>query len=229
MIPVVLAPGLLCDGRLWSRVRARVAAPVVEIDFAGDGELGAMAARVLREAPARFVLAGFSMGGMAAIMAAAAAPERVAGLALIDTHAEPETAARKARRARQIDSALRGSFRRLVLEELKPAYFAADAERTLERKLVADMALDLGPAQFRRHVLALMSRPDPEPFLSRLTMPACVIVGDDDRLAPPSAARALAARLARGRLVVAPACGHMAPLEAPEVVAREINALSEAA
>lgn len=225
MTPVVLAPGLLCDARLWSSVVPLLDAEVTTVDFADDDTIEAMADRILAEAPDRFVLAGFSMGGMAAMTAAARSTGRIAGLVLIDTHAEPETADRSAGRARQIATTEAGGFARLVRDELKPRYFADPSERRRERRLVSDMALDAGALQFRRHVAALIARPDPTPLLRALTMPVTVMTGDADGLAPPSAARHLADRLANGRLILIPDCGHMAPLEAPGLVATEINHL----
>lgn len=225
MIPVVLAPGLLCDDRLWSKVQPLLTGEIVTVDFANDGSLEAMADRILAEGPERFVLAGFSMGGMAAMTAAARSPEQVAGLVLIDTHAEPETSDRSARRARQIETAEAGGFARLVREELKPNYFADPEGRPDERQLVLDMALDAGALQFRRHVQALIGRPDPATALKSLTMPVTVVTGEEDAIAPASAARHLVERLKNGRLVLIPDCGHMAPLEAPVVVAAEIDRL----
>lgn len=225
MIPVVLAPGLLCDDRLWSKVQPLLTGEIVTVDFASDGSLEAMADRILAEGPERFVLVGFSMGGMAAMTAAARSPEQVAGLVLIDTHAEPETPDRSARRARQIETAEAGGFARLVREELKPNYFADPQERRDERRLVLDMALDAGALQFRRHVQALIGRPDPATALKSLTMPVTVVTGEEDAIAPASAARHLVDRLKNGRLVLIPDCGHMAPLEAPVVVAAEIDRL----
>lgn len=225
MIPVVLAPGLLCDDRLWSAVTPLLAGPVVTVDFAEDDTIEAMADRILAEGPERFVLAGFSMGGMAAMAAAARAAGRIAGLILIDTHAEPETPDRSERRARQIATADAGGFARLVREELKPVYFAEPEVHEAERRLVSEMALEAGAPQFRRHVQALMMRPDPGPLLPALTMPVTVVTGEADGLAPPEAARRLAAGVPEGRFVLIPDCGHMAPLEAPAAVAAEINAL----
>ena len=225
MIPVVLAPGLLCDGRLWSAMRPDLLGDIISVDFADDDSIQAMAVRILSEAPLRFVLAGFSMGGMAAMTAAASSPERIAGLVLIDTHAEPETPDRSERRARQIATADAGGFSRLVREELKPHYFAAPDDHEGARKLVSVMALEAGALQFRRHVQALMTRPDPATLLEALIMPVTVLTGEADRLAPPSAARHLVDRLPDARLVLIPDCGHMAPLEAPAVVAAEINRL----
>jgi pimeloyl-ACP methyl ester carboxylesterase len=229
MLSVVLAPGLLCDGRLWSGVRGHLQRPVVELDFSRHDRLESMAANILESAPERFVLAGFSMGGMAAVLAAAEAPERVAALVLIDTHAEPETPSRKAVRARQLESVADGRFQSLVMEQLKPAYFSPAAERRSERALVAAMALELGPRVFRRHVLALMSRPDPSPLLARLTMPTVVMTGRDDALVPPTFADNLARAAPNARLVVLEDCGHMAPLEQPARVAAEIEAVTRAA
>lgn len=225
MIPVVLAPGLLCDDRLWSAVTPLLAGTIVTVDFGEDDTIKAMAERILAEGPERFVLAGFSMGGMAAMVAAARAPGRIAGLILIDTHAEPETPDRSERRLRQIATADAGGFVRLVREELKPLYFAEPQAHEAERRLVFDMALEAGSLQFRRHVQALMLRPDPTPLLPALTMPVTVVTGEADGLAPPEATRRLAAAVPHGRLVLIPDCGHMAPLEAPAAVAAEINAL----
>lgn len=225
MIPIVLAPGLLCDDRLWSAVGPLLARSPMTVDFGGDDTIEAMADRILAEGPERFVLAGFSMGGMAAVVAASRAPSRIAGLALIDTHAEPETADRAERRARQISIADAGGFARLVREELKPVYFAEPEAHEVGRRLVWEMALDAGVAQFRRHVRALMERPDPETLLGALTMPVTVITGEADRVAPADAARRLAEAVPQARLVLIPDCGHMAPLEAPAAVAVEINAL----
>lgn len=223
MIPVVLAPGLLCDDRLWSAVRPMLKGEVITVDFTEDETIHAMADRILMEGPEWFVLAGFSMGGMASMTAAARAPDRIAGLVLIDTHAEPETPDRSKRRARQIATADAGGFERLVREELKPNYFADAHGRGGERRLVSDMARDAGASQFRRHVEALMARPDPGAMLGTLSMPVTVVTGEADTLAPPLAARHLVERLADARLVLVPDCGHMAPLEAPAVVADEIN------
>lgn len=225
MTPVVLAPGLLCDDRLWSAVLPLLAGEVMTVDFSDDASIDAMADRILAEAPDRFVLAGFSMGGMAAMTAAARSPERIAALILIDTHAEPETADRSARRARQIATVDEGGFARLVRDELKPNYFADGSELQDERQLVSDMARDAGALQFRRHVQALIARSDPASMLETLSMPVTVMTGDSDQLAPPSAARHLYDRLPDGRLILIPNCGHMAPLEAPAVVAAEIDRL----
>ena len=63
-IPLVLLPGLLCDAALWApqvEALADIAEPSVA-DLTRDESLAGMARRVLAAAPARFALAGLSMG-----------------------------------------------------------------------------------------------------------------------------------------------------------------------
>ncbi len=61
--PLVLVPGLLCDGRLWSHqveYLSGVVDPVVA-DVPTGGSVGGMARDVLCWAPETFALAGLSM------------------------------------------------------------------------------------------------------------------------------------------------------------------------
>ena len=70
-----------------------------------DDNMGAIARRILAEAPPRFALAGHSMGGYIAFEIMRQAPERVAKLALINTQARPDTPEATARRRGQIGRA----------------------------------------------------------------------------------------------------------------------------
>ena len=86
-LPVAWIPGHLCDAWLYvpQLMAFSGARPTVFADTHQDDSLGAMAERLLGEAPGRFVLAGLSMGGMVAMEVRARAPERVAGAVLMDT------------------------------------------------------------------------------------------------------------------------------------------------
>ena len=53
-------------------------------------------------------------------------------------------------------------------------------------------------------------------------MPVLVLVVDEDRLTPPADAEAMAGALTTARLTRIPDAGHLAPLERPETVAREL-------
>ena len=72
--------------------------PVTVANHIRDDNMGAIARRILAEAPPRFALAGHSMGGYIAFEIMRQAPDRVAKLALINTQARPDTPEATARR-----------------------------------------------------------------------------------------------------------------------------------
>ena len=78
---LLLLPGLLCDERLWRDVQSQLQASVLVADFTQDDSIAGMARRALEAAPARFALAGLSMGGYVALEIMRQAPERVTHLA----------------------------------------------------------------------------------------------------------------------------------------------------
>ena len=86
---VLLLPGLLCDERLWAAQTAALAdsARSRTSDLTAHESIAAMADAVLSQAPGRFAMAGFSMGGCVALEVAARAPDRVGRLALLSTSA----------------------------------------------------------------------------------------------------------------------------------------------
>jgi pimeloyl-ACP methyl ester carboxylesterase len=67
------------------------------------------------------------------------------------------------------------------------------------------------------------------PALARLTVPALVMTGAQDRLTPPSHARRMAGELPRlHRLIELPETGHMGPLERPAEIAEALRELAGA-
>ena len=80
---IVLLPGLLCDHRLWAAQLPALEArgDVLVGDLTRAGSVGALAEQMLAAAPARFALAGLSMGGYGALRLAFTYPERYAGAA----------------------------------------------------------------------------------------------------------------------------------------------------
>ena len=93
MTPILLIPGLNSNARFFRDATEALWAfgPVTIAETLEGDTVDEMAAAVLRDAPPRFALAGYSMGGYIAFAILRQAPERVTRLALIDTSARPDS------------------------------------------------------------------------------------------------------------------------------------------
>jgi pimeloyl-ACP methyl ester carboxylesterase len=219
-LPLVLVPGLLCSARLYA---PQVAAlwphgPVVVADHRRDAEIGAVAARILQNAPPRFALAGLSMGGYIAFAMLRLAPERIARLALLDTSARPDLPEQTAGREKFIAMAQAGQLGDVV-ETLIPRFLHKNrhGDEALKR-IVRDMAADTGPEAFVRETRAIMSRPDSRSLLASIRCPTLVLVGEGDELTPPDLAREIAGGISGAKLAIVADCGHLSTIEKPKAV-----------
>ncbi len=220
-IPVIFAPGLMCDGRLFA---AQVAAlqedrRVAVADLSRDRTIAAMARRLLANAPERFALAGLSMGGIVSFEVWRQAPFRVAGLALMNTTAFPDSPARRRTRLSHMARVEEGQLRAVVMEELKPNYLgpaSRDDEAVLE--LIYRMAEDLGPDVFGRQSEALMGRIDSAPTLRTIRCPTVVVAGDQDAICPPDLHEIICDGVDEATLHILGNCGHLSTLEAGDAV-----------
>ncbi|WCT74409.1 alpha/beta fold hydrolase [Sphingomonas naphthae] len=220
LLPTVFLPGLLCDGALWRHQIDALAdhvAPFVA-DLTLDDSIAAMARRVLASAPPRFALVALSMGGYVALEIMRQAPGRVTRLALIDTSARPDTAARAATRRQGLASLARGRFvgiTRALLETLvHPDRTTGPVADTLRA-----MAARVGKRAYVRQQTAILNRIDSRPHLRAIRVPTLVAVGDGDRVTPPADAEEMAASIPNARLHIFRDCGHMPAVELPEETA----------
>jgi pimeloyl-ACP methyl ester carboxylesterase len=69
---------------------------------------------------------------------------------------------------------------------------------------------------------ALRDRPDSTPMLGGIGVPALVVAGQDDKIAPADGLRAMAQAIPGAQFAVIPAAGHLAPLEQPLATSRAL-------
>lgn len=223
-LPLVLVPGLTCTARLYGPQIAALwlFGQVALANHRRDGEIGAVAKRILRDAPPRFALAGLSYGGYIAFEIVRQAPERVVKLALLDTSARADTPEQTAGRNTQIAMARSGRFGEIPDLSI-PRYLNAKHQRDQRlTTIITQMIVETGPEAFVRQQRAIMTRPDCRPQLASIHCPTLVLVGDGDELTPPVLSEEIAAGIARARLVRVPDCGHLSTLERPEAVSRAL-------
>lgn len=222
----------IADRTMWSEYLGPLAEAghrAVAVDLSGFGEaavaageqapwmdvLATMDALELHDA----ILVGNSFGGAVALRAAVVAPERIAALVLISAPGpgiEP-TPELEAAWAMEEGALERGDLDAAVAAVVEtwtqpdaPAELR-DRVATMQRRAYEQQA-DAGPAS---------EAPDPveeDPkSITRLVMPALVVVGDRDKPEFQQGAGLLAERLPNARLEIIEGAGHLAPLETPDV------------
>jgi pimeloyl-ACP methyl ester carboxylesterase len=216
-MPILLVPGLASSFRIYAPVIPALwrFGPVTVANHIRDDNMGAIARRILAEAPARFALAGHSMGGYIAFEIMRQAPERVAKLALINTQARPDTPEISARRREMIARA-RDSEPQGILDEMFPllVHPSRAGDVTL-RKIVQDMGDDIGAEGFINNQTAIIARADSRPTMAAIKCPTLVLTSDQDQLIPNSLSKEMAEGIPGARLIVTLDCGHCPQLEQP--------------
>jgi pimeloyl-ACP methyl ester carboxylesterase len=220
-MPILLVPGLVSSPRIFAPVVPALwrFGPVTVANHKRDDSIGAIARRILAEAPPRFALAGHSMGGYIAFEIMRQAPQRVAKLALINTQARPDTPEATARRRGQMARAQSGGYR-AVLDELFPGFVhPSRSEDSGLRQLVHDMGEDVGADAFVRQQTAVMGRADSRPTLTVIGCPTLVLTGDEDNTIPNALSVEMADRIPGAKLTILPQCGHLPQVEQPQATA----------
>jgi pimeloyl-ACP methyl ester carboxylesterase len=222
---LVLIPGLACTARLFEPQIAALSAgrTIVVADHTQDDSIAAIAARLLREAPGRFDLAGLSMGGYIAMEVMRQAPERVERLALLDTSARPDTTEASQDRKRLIALAEAGRFEE-IHSALWPRLVHPDhRDDQALQDIMFGMMRATGVEAYIRQQRAIMARADSRPLLPGTEIPTLVLVGESDAITPPEIARETAEMIEWASLVVVPEAGHMSTLEQPERVTQALQ------
>jgi len=172
---------------------------------------------------------GYSMGGRVALSLAAAAPQRVASLALVGASPGLASEAERAQR-RAADAALADELRADGLEAFVERWTAqplfASQKRLPEavRERARAERLRNRPEALARSLrgMGTGSMPPLHDALPSLDVPVTVVVGDEDARFR-ALAESMAAALPRARVARIPEAGHAAHLERPDATAAEIR------
>lgn len=221
-IHVIFLPGLLNDASLF-RDQLAALSPVAQTEVADltrSDSIAELAASVIRQAPMdRFVLVGLSMGGYVALEIMRQAPDRVCGLALLDTSARPEKP--EAATARKALMKLAETDMEAVGEQMLPRLSHPDRMNLpAVRGVFHSMLTGLGKDVFLRQQTAIMGRADSRPGLAFITCPTLVIVGREDLLTPPEMAEEIVTHVRHAEFHIIDNCGHLSTLDQPDEVAR---------
>ena len=164
----------------------------------------------------RYVLAGLSMGGYIALAYMRKYADGVIGLVLADTRAEADAPEGIEKRSNQQNQVAADGTSGLI-DGLTGALLSEDT-RTNKSDVVkrVQAAMDNPAAGFIGALEAMKNRLDSTDSLAKIGVPTLVIVGENDAITPPDAARKLHEHIGGSRLVVIPDAGHISNMESPE-------------
>jgi pimeloyl-ACP methyl ester carboxylesterase len=103
---------------------------------------------------------------------------------------------------------------RLFVDAVHPS-LAHDAAL---KQIILDMGDQVGPDAFIRQLEAIMTRDDARPVLASIKCPTLVLTSDSDNAVPNQASFAMAEAIPGAKLVIIPECGHLPPLEQPDML-----------
>lgn len=217
---LLLLSGLLCDETIWADIPERLGdvADVRVVSFRGFSSIAAMAQHVLTETCDEFTAAGHSMGGRVALEVLRAAPQRVRGLALLNTGVHAVRDGELQSRSRLLRLAYEQGMAALAAEWLPPLMAGSARMTELMPRLMA-MVERSTPESYAGQINALLNRPEALPVLPTIAVPTLLLSGSEDAWSPISQHETMRRRIPHATLFEVHGAGHMAPIERPDAVA----------
>jgi pimeloyl-ACP methyl ester carboxylesterase len=186
----------------------------------GCTEMAEYAARLLASLPERFILMGFSLGGLVALELIAQRPDRVAGLALVCAGVGAETGqGAAARRGDEAQAAAKGMATHAG-EDLWPRF---NAQGSHKRADYVAMAESLGVDLYRRQNDLAISRRDSSQRIAQIAVPVLLVTGAQDTLCPTARHDAILCEIPLATQAVVDGAGHLIAFDQPEVLAGILN------
>ncbi|MFE9722804.1 alpha/beta fold hydrolase [Streptomyces sp. NPDC005794] len=222
-LPLVMAPGMLCDADLWSEVVFPEGHPVRHVALT-EQDVGAMAEDLLASVTGPFVAVGLSLGAIVAFEALRRAPERFHGLCVMSTNAgapRPEQYAAWRAMDELIDD---GRFPDVV-EQTLPGMFPVSRPPGGSAERYRRMAYAVGPEAARAQLAAQATRQDASGALRTARCPTVVLSGERDALCPPEFHRVIARAVPGAELREVPGAGHLLPWQNPTAVSTALRDL----
>jgi pimeloyl-ACP methyl ester carboxylesterase len=226
----ILAPGLLCDARLFEPILDVFQEHSYETHLVThhlDDSLEGIVARLRDEVDnnREVLLVGLSMGGYIVLEAFFSNIGIPKGLVLLNTNARADRDDQKETRRRLMEQSTMGRFTG-VTKKLAPMFLS---EKNLKNKELVEVIIGMGEAigqeGYVRQQTAIMNRQDRRQDLPSIEVPTLIMVGEEDQITPPKVAREMHGLIPDSKLVEVPECGHLVPLEVPELCKAELAKL----
>ncbi len=237
--PILFLHGFPLDSRMWEPLMARLQNKFrcIAPDLRGFGEaseenrsyqLDDVAQDLYHLIQAKGIqqkvtLCALSMGGYVAMRFVHQYPELVSRVILSNSRGNGDDAAGRKTRLDTAVRAIAGD----PYDAVSPMYEKLLSERTRKGEpeicnLVQDMLRRARASSISWAQLAMAARPDSLVEMKEWSVPTLCVVGEQDPITPPEAARAMFEAVPQGALRIDPNSAHMTPLESPDWFAEQI-------
>ena len=229
-LPLVLVPGLMCNQTVWEPLQPYFDKAQIchMVDHQSANSLAQMAQQLLDTSPPLFVMAGHSMGGRVALEVMRTAPERVAGIALLDTGYQakaegPSGELEVNKRLALLEIAQSKGVRAMAAEWVKGMVHPARLADSDFIEIIIKMFETKNSDIFARQLLALIFRKDATEVLKSIRIPTLILCGEQDAWSPPSQHEEMLQYVPHAAYSLIANAGHMSTMEKPVEVATAMN------
>ncbi len=165
----------------------------------------------------RVVLVGQSMGGFVAQEMYARFPDLIGALVLAFT--SPAFGGAGSQSARQFVAARigpldEGKTMAQVAKALMPTLRGTKSDP--QGLAHAERVMSAVPPETYRKAIQLLTTFDRRDQLEKIAVPALLVAGSDDKIAPPSVMQSMARRIPHAEFVLLDGCGHLGPMDQPQ-------------
>lgn len=159
-------------------------------------------------------LCGLSLGGYIVLNAIENYPERFDALVLSDTHCIADPPDIKEKRMKTIESIKEYGAEKYVKDSIK-SLFASESftSKIPEIEAVREMILNTTEQSLYKTILALYVREETCNMLNKIKVPVLVLVGEEDKITLPEAARFMHESIQDSTLHIIKHVGHLSNLE----------------
>lgn len=224
--PVLFIPGTLCTPavfELQARELESIAPRIELLRFTLEDHISKMADTAIEKmASYRSVaIIGFSMGGMVALEIVRKAPQLIGKLALLNSNFKTDSPENRSARLLHLQQAKTSGMEIVMQEHYLDRYLYRQSGAA--RKLITDMACELGTACFEAQIKAHASRPDSSTTLREINCRTLIVGAAQDVLCPPDIQSQMHSAIKNSELLMLDSCGHFSMLERPDDVNRALR------
>lgn len=213
-LSIVFIPGFMLDESLWDDVVQEFPdhLEIYKASLQQGNTIEEIAENIVKNAPPKFILIGFSLGGYVARALVNRFPEKVSALILIASSLRPDTEEQKKRKLTAINSNSKKHFKGLSRIAIAKTLHPSQEKNDVLIQRIQKMGNEMGYEAFV--TLSLLERNIDQSNI--IKCPTLIISGAQDILRSKEEAIELVNLIPKSEFDVIDNTGHMIPLEQPK-------------